>query len=250
MAFKFRPQVRIPRSLLGRMLLLTLLAILLAQTLSSAIWLSQLRTTQLEGLVTSARSLAYSMNATVTYLRSLPLAYRPMVLDQMRSMGGTRFFVSLNDKPLEMPVLQPTQRKKAVLSAVDQVLRQSLGADVDMTVQFVSPRDLRIFNAGMRLEELPRSWAHFALTLEPVNPPVLVTQIQMAPGEWLYIASLLPEPYTSLEEEGLPAVQLWFIALSSIFLLLFIGLLVHWQSRPLKRLARAARDMSLGEDKR
>lgn len=62
-----------------------------------------------------------------------------MVLDQMRSMGGTRFFVSLNDKPLEMPVLQPTQRKKAVLSAVDQVLRQSLGADVDMTVQFVSP---------------------------------------------------------------------------------------------------------------
>ena len=249
MAFKFRPQVRIPRSLLGRMLLLTLLAILLAQTLSSAIWLSQLRTTQLEGLVTSARSLAYSMNATVTYLRSLPLAYRPMVLDQMRSMGGTRFFVSLNDKPLEMPVLQPTQRKKAVLSAVDQVLRQSLGADVDMTVQFVSPRDLRIFNAGMRLEELPRSWAHFALTLEPVNPPVLVTQIQMAPGEWLYIASLLPEPYTSLEEEGLPAVQLWFIALSSIFLLLFIGLLVHWQSRPLKRLARAARDMSLGEDK-
>lgn len=51
----------------------------------------------------------------------------------------------------------------------------------------------------------------------------------MAPGEWLYIASLLPEPYTSLEEEGLPAVQLWFIALSSIFLLLFIGLLVHWQ---------------------
>ncbi len=134
------------------MLLLTLLAILLAQTLSSAIWLSQLRTTQLEGLVTSARSLAYSMNATVTYLRSLPLAYRPMVLDQMRSMGGTRFFVSLNDKPLQMPVLHPTQRKKAVLSAVDQVLRQSLGADVDMTVQFVSPQDLRIFNAGMKLE--------------------------------------------------------------------------------------------------
>jgi hypothetical protein len=31
-------------------------------------------------------------------------------------------------------------------------------------------------------------------------------------------------------------------------LLLFIGLLVHWQSRPLKRLARAARDMSLGAD--
>ena len=77
---------------------------------------------------------------------------------------------------------------------------------------------------------------------------MLVTQIQMAPGEWLYIASLLPEPYTSLEEQGLPAQQVWFIVLTSGFLLLFIGLLVHWQSRPLKRLARAARDMSLGAE--
>ncbi|MFJ7883904.1 ATP-binding protein [Pseudomonas sp. NPDC096917] len=248
MAIKALRNFRLPRSLLGRMLLLTLLAILLAQTLSSAIWLSQLRTTQLEGLVNSARSMAHSMNATVTYLRSLPLAYRPLVLDQMRSMGGTRFVVSLNDKPLEMQVLEPTPRKQAVIDAVDQVLRQSLGPDVDMSVKFVSPQDLRIFNAGLKLDELPRSWAHFALTLEPVNPPVLVTQIKMAQGEWLYIASLLPQPYTSLEEEGLPALQVWFIVLSSIFLLLFIGVLVHWQSRPLKRLAKAARDMSLGED--
>ena len=76
MTFKRLGKWHMPRSLLGRMLLLTLLAILLAQTLSSAIWLSQLRTTQLEGLVNSARSLAHSMNATVAYLRSLPLAYR------------------------------------------------------------------------------------------------------------------------------------------------------------------------------
>ena len=64
----------------------------------------------------------------------------------------------------------------------------------------------------------------------------------------VYIASLLPEPYTTLEEQDLPLQQVWFIALTSGFLLLFIGLLVHWQSRPLKRLARAARDMSLGAD--
>ena len=59
----------------------------------------------IEGLVNSARSMAHSMNATVTYLRSLPLAYRPLVLDQLRSMGGTRFVVSLNDKPLDMQVI-------------------------------------------------------------------------------------------------------------------------------------------------
>ncbi|MGC1329247.1 MAG: HAMP domain-containing sensor histidine kinase [Pseudomonas sp.] len=238
----------VPRSLLGRMLLLTLLVVLLAQALSSLIWVSQLRATQLEGLVTSARSLAHSMSASVSYFRSLPLAYRPMVLDQLRSMGGTRFVVSLNDKPLDMRVLEATPRKAAVINAVDEVLHERLGSQMDISVEFVSPQDLRIFNSGLALDELPRSWAHYSLTLEPVNPPVLVTQIRLGEGEWLYIASLLPEPYTSLEEEGLPAQQWWFILLTSSFLLLFIGLLVHWQSRPLKRLARAARELSLGAE--
>ncbi|MEG0967551.1 MAG: ATP-binding protein [Pseudomonas sp.] len=230
------------------MLLLTLLVVLLAQGLSSWIWLAQLRASQMEGLVASARSLAHSMSASVSYFRSLPLAYRPMVLDQLRSMGGTRFVVSLNDKPLDMQVLPTTPRKRAVITAVDQVLRQRLGEQMDISLEFVSPQDLRIFNSGLKLDELPRSWAHYALTLEPVNPPVLVTQIRLGEDEWLYIASLMPEPYTSLEDEGLPRQQVWFIALTSFFLLLFIGLLVHWQSRPLKRLARAAREMSLGAD--
>ena len=77
---------------------------------------------------------------------------------------------------------------------------------------------------------------------------MLVTQIRLDKDEWLYIASLLPEPYTSLETERLPRQQIGFIALTTALLLLFIGLLVHWQSRPLKRLARAAREMSLGAD--
>ncbi|HSC84407.1 MAG TPA: ATP-binding protein [Pseudomonas sp.] len=228
------------------MLLLTLLVVLVAQSLSSLIWVSQLRASQMDGLLTSARSLAHSMSASVSYFRSLPLGFRPMVLDQLRSMGGTRFFVSLNDKPLDMQVLPETPRKRAVLMAVEEVLRESLGKSVDLSVRFVSPDDLRIFNGELKLEELPRSWAHYALSLEPLDPPVLVTQIQIAPDEWLYLASLMPAPYVSLEDEGLPMQQVWFIILTSSFLLLFIGILVQWQSRPLKRLASAAREMSLG----
>ncbi|SDR93374.1 ATP-binding protein [Pseudomonas oryzae] len=238
----------VPRSLLGRMLLLTLLAVLLAQVLSSLIWLSQLRASQMEGLVSTARSLAQSMVASVSYFRSLPVGYRPMVLDQLRSMGGTRFFVSLNDKPLEMPVLAETPRKRAVIDEVERVLRERLGKQVEISLHFVSPDDLRVFNSGLKLNELPRSWAHYALSLEPLDPPILVTQIRIGEGEWLYLASLLPEPYANLEDDGLPRQQLWFILLTSGFLLLFIGLLVHWQSRPLKRLATAAREMSLGAE--
>ncbi|MBF8729147.1 MULTISPECIES: ATP-binding protein [Pseudomonas] len=238
----------LPRSLLGRMLSLTLLVVLLAQGLSSVIWVSQLRASQLQGLQASARSLAHSMSASVSYFRSLPVAYRPMVLDQLRSMGGTRFFVSLNDKPLDMPVLPITPRKQAVIDVFQSVLHERLGPQMEISVEFVSPQELRIFNSGLKLDELPRSWAHYSLTLEPLNPPVLVTQIRLDEGEWLYIASLLPEPYTSLEAERLPRQQIGFIALTTALLLLFIGLLVHWQSRPLKRLARAAREMSLGAD--
>src|SRR3990167_11484467 len=120
----WRRLLPVPRSLLGRMLLLTLLAVLLAQALSSVIWVSQLRASQMEGLLPSARSLAQSMAASVSYFRSLPLGYRPMVLDQLRNMGGTRFFVSLNDKPLNMQVLPQTPRKRAVLDAVDATLRE------------------------------------------------------------------------------------------------------------------------------
>jgi len=238
----------LPHSLLGRMLLLTLLVVLLAQGLSSLIWVAQLRASQLQGLRASASSLAHSMSASVSYFRSLPVAYRPMVLDQLRSMGGTRFFVSLNVKPLEMPVLPITPRKQAVIDVFQQVLHERLGQQLEISVEFVSPDDLRIFNSGLKLDELPRSWAHYSLTLEPLNPPVLVTQIRLGEGEWLYIASLLPEPYTSLEAERLPRQQIGFIAMTTALLLLFIGLLVHWQSRPLKRLARAAREMSLGAD--
>ncbi|VVN13364.1 MULTISPECIES: ATP-binding protein [Pseudomonas] len=238
----------LPRSLLGRMLLLTLLVVLLAQGLSSLIWVAQLRASQLQGLRASAQSLAHSMSASVSYFRSLPVAYRPMVLDQLRSMGGTRFFVSLNDNPLDMATLPITPRKRAVIDVFQQVLHERLGQQVEVSVEFVSPDQLRIFNSGLKLDELPRSWAHYSLTLEPLNPPVLVNQIRLAEGEWLYIASLLPEPYTSLEAERLPRQQIGFIALTTAMLLLFIGLLVHWQSRPLKRLARAARDLSLGAD--
>ena len=210
----------VPRSLLGRMLLLTLLAVLVAQGLSSLFWLSHLRSSQREGLLTSSRSLAYSMAASVSYFRSLPLGYRPLVLDQLRSMGGTRFFVSLNDRPLEMRALPDTPNKQAVLEIVQDVLHQRLGKEVELQVEFVSPDELRLFNGALKLDELPRSWAHYALTLEPVNPPVLVTQIRIGDSEWLYIASLMPAPYVSLEPEGLQPQQVLSIVFTSLLLLL------------------------------
>lgn len=233
-----------PRSLLGRMLLLTLVAVLLAQALSSAVWLARLRASHQEGLAISVRGLAQSMAGSVAYLRSLPDGYRPMLLDQLRNMGGTRFFVSLNGKPLRMAAMPDTPRKQAVYDTVRNVLRDRLG-ELELSVRFVRPADLRLFEDDIGLDQLPSSWAHHALTLKPIDPPVLVTQIRIAPDKWLYLASLLPEPYVDPEQPALPLLQLLSVALTTVFLLLFVGLLVRWQSRPLERLARAARELSL-----
>jgi signal transduction histidine kinase len=235
----------VPRSLLARMLLLTLLAVLLAQGASALFWSASMRSDRDQGLQTAARSLGYSIAASVRYFSLLPPAYRPLVLEQLRNMGGTRFFVSLNEKPLTMQSLPDTPGRRAVLQGVEAVLRERLGAAMPMYVEFVAPQQLRLFNGAVALDELPRSWAHYALSLEPLEPPVLVTQIRIGEGEWVYLATLMPAPYYSLDESWLPLQQLLFMIFSSAFLLLFIGLLIRWQSRPLKRLSRAARELSL-----
>lgn len=235
----------VPRSLLGRMLLLTLLAVLLAQGVSSLFWISHLRASRMEGLLNASRSLGYSIAASVRYFSLLPPAYRPVVLEQLRNMGGTRFFVSLNEKPLIMEPLPDSPGKQAVLHAVESVLRERLGNEMPMYVEFVSPKHLRLFNGNLSLDELPRSWAHYVLSFEPLDPPILVTQIRIGPEEWVYIGTLMPAPYLTLDEPFLPLQQAWFILFSSAFLLLFIGLLIHWQSRPLKRLSQEARELSL-----
>ncbi|MGL5286232.1 MAG: ATP-binding protein, partial [Aeromonas sp.] len=96
------------------------------------------------------------------------------------------------------------------------------------------------------LADLPSSWARYTLSLEPINPPVLVIQIEIKEGEWLYLAALLPAPYMTLDDTVMPANQVRFIALMTVFLCFFTFMLVRWQTRPLRRLAKAA--ANLGKD--
>jgi hypothetical protein len=237
----------VPSSLLGRILLLTLLVMGTAQVVSSLVWVATFRAHQIEGLVSATRNLAYSAAATTQFFKSLPLQYRHIVLDQLRDMGGSRFFVSLNDRRIDMKALPDSERKQLVREEVLSVLMSRLGNSVNLHVDFVHPNDLRILNAGLPLDALPRSWAHYALTLEPIKPPVLVTQVEVADGEWLYLASLLPAPYVSLEDESIPGQQILFILVMVGILFPVLAWLVRQQTRPLRTLAKAARDLPLDE---
>ncbi|KPQ03217.1 ATP-binding protein [Marinobacter sp. HL-58] len=237
----------VPSSLLGRILLLTLLAMGVAQVASSVIWVGTFRAQQVEGLVNTTRNLAASAAATTQFFKSLPLEYRHIVLDQLRDMGGSRFFVSLNDNRIEMRALPDSERKQLVTEEVEAVLRSRLGKTVNLHVEFVHPDDLRILNTQLPLDALPKSWAHYALTLEPIKPPVLVTQVEVAEGDWLYLASLLPAPYVSLDDESIPGQQIVFILVMIGVLFPVLAWLVRRQTRPLHKLARAARDLPLDE---
>ena len=61
----------LPRSLLSRMLWLLLLAIVLAQSLISGLWMRQLQKHELDGMLSATRNLANSAAATITFFQSL-----------------------------------------------------------------------------------------------------------------------------------------------------------------------------------
>jgi len=52
--------------------------------------------------------------STVTFFQSLPVRYRHIILDQIRNMGGTRFFVSLNKESL---IVEPIEGAGGFLSS-------------------------------------------------------------------------------------------------------------------------------------
>ena len=103
-----------PKSLVSRTLWLTLLAVFLAQVIATGIWYTQSKKRDLEGLQSTSASMATMFASTVNFFQSLPLEYRHIVLEQLRNMGGTRFFVSFNDQEINIKPIKNTEQKEMV----------------------------------------------------------------------------------------------------------------------------------------
>ncbi|MCK6262013.1 HAMP domain-containing protein [Vibrio sp. ZSDE26] len=237
-----------PNSLVARTLWLTLLAVIIAQGIATSIWFVESKQKEVEGIHSASSSMATMFASTVTFFQSLPVNYRHIVLDQIRNMGGTRFFVSFNKEKLIVEPIANTRLKVTSVNAVTEVLEKKLNKVTSVSVNFSRPEHLRLLKNDIFLSDLPKSWAHHTLTLEPINPPILVVQIELASNEWLYIAALLPAPYVTLDDTILGREQIIFLLLSTLLLLLLTYLLVKRQVKPLKRLAKAANEMSMDID--
>ena len=235
-------------SLVARTLALTLIAVMGAQSIATAIWYSESKQKEREGIRAASASMAVMFASTVNFFQKLPVGYRHIVLDQIRNMGGTRFFVSFNKEQLQVESLRDTPLKRASVQAIETVLSDKLPKALALSVDFSKADNLRLLRNDLYLKDLPKSWAHHTLTLTPIDPPVLVVQIELAVDEWIYIAALLPAPYISLDDNIIDREQMLFLLFSTSILLLLTYLLMRRQVKPLKNLARAANDMSMDID--
>jgi signal transduction histidine kinase len=72
----------------------------------------------------------------------------------------------------------------------------------------------------------------------------MVVQIHLGDGQWIYIAGLLPSPYTMLGRDLMPWEQLQVTSIATLIVLLTTFLMLRRQVKPLKRLASRARSLS------
>ncbi|PWI33035.1 two-component sensor histidine kinase [Vibrio albus] len=238
----------IPRSLVSRTLWLTLLSVILAQLIATGIWYTQTKYRELEGLRSTSASMANNFASTVNYFQSLPTEYRHIILEQLRNMGGTRFFVSFNEEEIDIEPIPNNETKQAAVEVFQEVLHKKLPRLQHINVEFSKPESLHVLSNDILLTDLPKSWAHYTLSLEPLNPPILVVQIELAKDEWFYIAALLPSPYVMMEDEVISNQQIFFILFITALLMTFTYTMVRKQVKPLKRLAQAANALSMDID--
>jgi len=235
----------LPGSLRGRFVIIMIAGVLAAQAASYALWTSQVRDSRLEQLDELSSNMAFSIASTMRFFLSLPVEYRHIVLDQLRRMGGTRFFVSINERRIAVDNIGSGAEKEVVVENVRAILTQELSID-DVVVEFSSPETLRVFNNEVLLYELPPRWGQHSLLMEPLSPPILVVQVELAPDTWLYVATLLGVPdifsgYRWLSGERL---LVGLLVLLSVLALSLLG--ITSATRPLARLSKAARQ--LGDD--
>ena len=109
-------------SLISRMLLLTIVSVVLAQSITSIFWVTQIADSEKIVVMTNAQNLANSAVSTILFFQKLPNTYRHLVLEQLRDLGGSRFFVSLNKQMIDINPIIDSALKQEVLSDIKTIV--------------------------------------------------------------------------------------------------------------------------------
>ncbi|GAB3486652.1 ATP-binding protein [Marinomonas epiphytica] len=242
-------RVRLKRwsqSLTGQILLIMALGVASAQLISSTFWLKQLESDAEQNVREVSKHMAFRIAATVSYFESLPPNYRHIVIDQLQNMGGTRFFVTLNHEEIRINDLPDSELRNIVKNEVRQTLKKQLGI-TNAKITLSSPEDLHVINNKTLLVDLPERWGHHSLLVKPLSPPIIVIQIPVNETDWLYLASLMPDPYFLEETSPLSAERLFSMAMSVLTVLMLSLIVLRRVTRPLATLAQAAESFGQGD---
>lgn len=240
----------LPQSLLGRLTLVMVAGLLVTQLTASVIWATQLRAKSQVEAQSASQYVAHSASGAIRFFRSLPANYRLLLIQQLREMGGTRFFVNLNRAYVPVAQIAEHPLARSVIDTVGATLKSDLPNSPSFHLAFAWPDQLVVSENDVHLSDLPDAWVQHILLLQPDPAPILVIQTEIEPGNWLYMAALMPNPYFLSSNDPLAWDRLALQGLSLAAVLLLCLLVVRWITRPLAALSEAAAAFGNGQDDR
>ena len=230
----------LPATLRGRIMGMMVAGVLLSQLLGSAIWTWQLRDTARKDAQDAAQQTAVSAVATIRFLRDLPGQYRPLLIEQLRQMGGTRFFVAISRQRVPVTPIEDSLLARAVVGQVRSTLASELPQGTPADVALAWPETLSVTGDGRSLRELPENWVVAPMLLRPRRAPVLVIQVGLPAGDNLLLASTLPDPYFLDSANPLTRDRLLLQGATLLTVLLLVVVVARTVTRPLQRITDAA----------
>lgn len=235
-----------PQSVLSRLAWVLVTGILLVQFFGNTLWVYQIRQEVLSATEENTDNLADTINNTLRYLSKLPANYRSIALEQLREAGGTRFYMSLHDRPIAVQSLEETKLLDLVVSRMKSQLELEW-APKHIKVNLASPVDLTVRENGTLMTELPSYLNSQHLILSPRPAPLLVVQIELEPGVWAYLAALMPDPFFLDKYQPLTLDRIIFQSFTVFTVLALLFFIVRWITRPMEKLSKAAEKFGRGD---
>ena len=224
--------------------------IFLAQILGAWLWVGQLQTSERETMVEVSQAMGARIAQTVKFFGELPKEYRHIVLDQLRDMGGTRFFVSVNKRYIDLIPIQESQFSTLVRKNLQKSMAAQIGQIDNMQIIFVDFDNLKILTGDNLMVSLSPEWKRFTL-LEPGDKsPFVVIQFPVDDDEWMYLTTVVPNGELLLGFDWISGERIFNLLAVSLTVLLLTFLFVRWLVTPLKTLAHQADLLGKGRNPR
>jgi len=240
----------IPKTVVARMTSVLFIGIVIAQLLGAWIWVEQLQSSERNRMVEVSESMGSRIGQTIAFFEELPKQYRHMVLDQLRDMGGTRFFVSVNKQHIDLVPIVETEFSVLVRDNLQRSMFAQLGQIDDMEITFVSFDNLKILTGDNLMVSLSPEWKRFALFEPGDESPVAVIQFPIDKDEWMYLAAVVPKGELLLGVDWITGERIFNLLAVSLTVLLLTFLFVRWLVLPLKLLAQQADLLGKGRNPR